>query len=378
MTYSSIIVMPDGRVLDGAGSTVKSMEEGRSFAHGPLLAKYVPAKLADGTVKKFAETALSRPLAAAYKAARRGAALRAAPEGVANSDQIEHLQLVRLHPELQGQPDDYFYLDAAFPTRSVMGLEYRETWSDTVQTSRYNGRLEQMPATTKKYAEIKYDLPKLQNKVEVPYEDLYRAMISPLDAQISNTGWDMRKTRNDAALAAIQKLPATGNGNGYKTVSSPATITPGNYHSDKNVANELTEWMSNFLLRNDVQIDHIVMSTKTFADYTSNTWTVRGPSAIEPIRMPNGGLAPLPGIPNITAIVDAIVPDDKFYAFNRRNALRLAEGPKRMDRWEDKDRDATVYKITDFNQYLEVSTLLGTALTRKYGHTIDLGTEVTA
>ena len=100
----------------------------------------------------------------------------------------------------------------------------------------------------------------------------------------------------------------------------------GDFHSANHGAKELNESFNAFLKTNDVSITHVIMNTKLFTEYTENTWTKSGPVDLSPVRLGGGGVVPLPGINGVTAIVDVHVPDNKIYAINKPNALRLGEG----------------------------------------------------
>lgn len=368
-----IIVMPDGGVYSGS-------EDSMGPGHGPparnLIASYRAVEHNDGLVDPLGDAELNPQLSAvlreAHASRQLGARqLSAVPEGSGNAENIAHLQLIRLFPEAQGIPIEPFYLDNAFVKRDVPQLEFRETFYDTVQTAQYRARLEQAPATKTPYDEVKYDLPKLVDKVYTPIEDLYRTIINPQEVDLRQIRWGMKRRRNLAALEAIQEI-AEPSGT-YPTVNHPlGLISSGNYHSDHNVGNQLSDWMSKFADDNDVEVTHLIMHPKVFADYCANTWTLNGAGApIQPGRMPTGGIAPMPGLQGITAIIDKMVEKTAMYAINFENALRLAEGPKLMRRYYDEERDAHAIKITDFHQYLCVQTQT-TKLERKWAGKISL------
>jgi len=111
------------------------------------------------------------------------------------------------------------------------------------------------------------------------------------------------------------------------------------------------------------------MNTQLFTEYTENTWTKSGPMDLSPIRLGGGGVVPLPGITGVTAIVDVHVPDNKIYAINKPNALRLGEGPKIMRRYYDEERDSSAIKMLDFHEHIAVNSQI-TKLDRKFGMTI--------
>lgn len=291
-----------------------------------------------------------------------------AAEGTANSENLSHLQLIRLFPQIQGAPETYFYLEEAFVKRDIPQLEYRESFYDTVQTAQYLRRMEQSKATKTKYDEVKYDLPKLVDKVYTPIEDIYRTIINPQEIDLAQINWGFKRKRNLSALEAIKKIK-----NNQGTVAKFEHIGTGDLHSTNHAAKELNEEFNKFLKTNDVSITHVIMNTQLFTEYTENTWTKSGPMDLSPIRLAGGGVVPLPGITGVTAIVDIHVPDNTIYAINKPNALRLGEGPKIMRRYYDEERDASAIKMLDFHEHISVNSQI-TKLDRKFGMTLTVAT----
>lgn len=280
---------------------------------------------------------------------------------IANSTNLTHLQLIRLLPEAQGTPDRYFYLDEMFLPRDVPQLEYRETFYDTTATARYLRRLEESKATVTKYDELKYDLPKLVDKVYTPIEDIFRTIINPQTVDLSQLKWGFEWKRNQAALVALKLI-----GNVQAAIGKFELLAAGDFHSTNRAAKELNELFNDFLKTNDVRITHVAMNTQLFTEYTENTWTKSGPVDMEPIRLNGGGVVPLPGIMGVTAVIDVTLPDDTIFCVNKPNGLRLGEGPKIMRRYYDEEKDAEAIKILDFHEYLSVNDKL-TDLTRNFG-----------
>ena len=280
---------------------------------------------------------------------------------IANSTNLTHLQLIRLFPEAQGVPEEYFYNEEMFVKRDIPQLEFRETFYDTTASAIYLDRLEESKATVTKYDEIKYDLKKLVDKVYTPIEDIFRTIINPQAVDLSQVNWGFKFQRNKEALKALKKI-----GNTQAAVGKFETIGAGDFHSTNRGAKELNEKFNDFLKSNDVRITHVGMNTKLFTEYTENTWTIKGPTDLAPIRLSGGGVVPLPGITGVTAVIDVSIPDNTIYAINKPNALRLGEGPKIMRRYYDEERDAEAIKVIDFNQYIAVNDQIS-KLTRKFG-----------
>lgn len=286
---------------------------------------------------------------------------------IANASNLTHLQLIRLFPEAQGVPIDYFWLDNMFVSRDIPQLEFRETFYDTTDTSEYLGRLEASKATETKYDEINYNLRKLVDKVYTPIEDIFRTIINPLEIDLAQIRWGMKRRRNREALE--EGLKKIGNAQAVSDFSAIGA----NFHSTNRSASELNDLFVAFLKQQDVPITHVAMNNSLFAAYTENTWTKSGPADLNPQRLSNGGVVTLPGFSDgKLAVIDNTIPDGQIYAVNKPNALRLGEGPKIMRRYYDEEKDAEAIKILDFNQYIAVNDQL-TKVTRKFGITITVG-----
>ena len=336
-------MFPDGRVYSGE----HQIHAPTPGLHGSLLATL--KKNEKGFLAKTVPNSKLGALAASISKNPEGQSLNAAVS-IANASNLTHLQLIRLLPEAQGTPDEYFFLENLFVSRDVPNLEYRETFYDTTATARYLRRMEESKATVTKYDEIKYDLPKLVDKVYTPIEDLFRTIINPQQVDLSQLKWGFKWKRNQSALAALKKI-----GNTQSAIGKFELIGSGEMHSTNRSAKELNELFNDFLKTNDVPITHVAMNTELFTEYTENTWTKSGPLDLNPIRLAGGGVVPMPGIQGVTAVVDVSIPDDTIYAINKPNALRLGEGPKIMRRYYDEERDAEAIKMIDFHEHLAVN-----------------------
>jgi hypothetical protein len=362
--HQSITVYPNGQAFAGEHSDMRYPDM------APLIARFHkdPKSGAYGkTIPVNKLSALAAKIQSYQNAGYGEGALKAATT-IGNSTNLTHLQLVRLFPELQGSPTDYFWLDEMFVSRDVPQLELRETFYDTTASAEYKGRLEQSKATETVYDEIKYNLLKLVDKAYTPIEDILRTIINPQAVDMGQIQYGFKWKRNQSALAALKLI-----GNTQSQVGKFEKVTAGNLHSDNRAAKELNELFNTFLKTNDVKITHVAMNTKLFTEYTENTWTKSGPLDLNPIRLSGGGVVPLPGIQGVTAVVDVTIPNDTIYAVNKPNALRLGEGPKIMRRYFDEERDAEAIKFLDFHQYLSVDNEIS-KLTRKFGMTIPVAT----
>lgn len=351
--------MPNGAIYAGYH------EDYNGYPEAQLIGKIQKDK--KGLVAKTRTTSKIEALLAKAKSLYELGRLDAATT-IADQVNLAHLEQIRLNPELQGAPEEYFWLDELFKVVDVPMLKGRETFYDTTASAEYLDRMERSKSTKTKYDEIKYDLKKLVDKAYTPIEDMMTTIINPQNVDVSQIKYGFKWKRNQTALKALKDI-----GNSQGELAQFSKLTAGNVHSDNKSANELNDKLNAYLKANDVKITHIGISTKTFQEYTQNTWTKRGPLDLEAIRLNGGGVVPMPGIMGVTAVVDVTIPDNTLYCVNKPNALRLGEGPKIMRRFYDEDRDAEAIKFLDFHQYLAVNKQI-TKLTRKFGMTLTVAT----
>jgi len=365
--HHSIVIMPNGQVLKA------SQDEKNPTLSGEIIANIKKPQVQSSGLyakaKDYPNTKLGGLLGkiSTYEEDIKDidtfiGAMKAATT-IANSTNLTHLQLIRLFPEAQGTPDEYFHLDNAYITRDIPALQFRETFYDTTATARYYDRLEESKATVTKYDEIDYNLKKLSDNVYTPIEDILRTIINPQEIDLQQIRWGMKYKRN---LEALKHILLVANSQG--TLGNPADIGA-NFHSTNRTADEINELNNQFLKANDVRITHAIMSPKMYDQQNDNTWgRGGGPTGMEHNRN-QGGVYGFPGITDIEAIVDVQVSDLTMVLINKPNALRLGEGPKMMKRYEDNFKDAEAIKAIDFNEYLAVNEQI-TKLTRKFGYTV--------
>ncbi len=283
--------------------------------------------------------------------------------GINNASNLTHLQLIRLFPEAQAAPVEYFYLDNLFVVRDVAMLEYREPFRNVNLTGEYLGRMEESKTTKVDYDEIKYDLPKLVDKSYVPIEDIMRTIIDPQRIQLEQMEWNFKFNRNKTAKRALDNIGNTQEVENWAGIGT-------NFHSSNRAASALNSLFNDFLTENDVPITHTAMNAKMLSTLTENTYTrPGGPTGLDAIRVQGGGVIDMPGIPGVTAVIDPLIEDNKIFAINKPNCLRLGEGPKIMRRYYDEERDSEVVKKLDFHQYIAVNDQL-TKIDRQFGITI--------
>ena len=366
--HHSIVIMPNGHVLKASqdeknptlsGEIIANVKRPTMESNGLYAkAKDYPNTKLGGLLGKISSYEENIKDIDTFIGAMKGAT------AIANSTNLTHLQLIRLFPEAQGTPDEYFHLDNAYISRDIPALQFRETFYDPTATARYYDRLEESKATVTLYDEIDYNLKKLTDNVYTPIEDILRTIINPQEIDLGQIRWGMKYKRN---LEALKHILLVGNNQG--TLGNPADIGA-NYHSTNRTADEINELNNLFLKANDVKVTHAIMSTTTYDQLNDNTWGKGGgPTGLSHNRN-QGGVYPFPGISDVEAIIDVQMPDDTMVMINKANALRLGEGPKMMKRYEDNFKDAEAIKAIDFNEYLAVNEQI-TKLTRKFGYTVN-------
>ena len=379
---NSILVTPQGYIYDGGKGIETALESGLPYTDLPYLGSYnytdttTPQKdnLAQRAVgrRTIGDTVLNGPLTAAFTPIWNNRhqivnrMFKAAPEGVANSDNIGLLQLIRLYPEMQAMPVSYFFLEHAFLHREIPHLEFKEDFPDIINGPEYLDRLEQSDFSEVKYDQIAYDLKKLVRKVYTPFEDIWRTIINPAAINYEMIRWSFQRKRNLSALEAIKQV---SNASSLEKIEMFDADSP--YHSKNHTAKELNNLFNAFIKANALPITTVILNPNTLNEYTENTWTKSGPNDIAPMRVEAGGVFQFPGFAGIEAIVDVEVPDNRIYAINKQTALRLGEGPKILRRYEDNERDAAVIKIVDFHQHLAVNAQIS-KIDRKFGLTIEI------
>jgi len=367
--HHSITIYPNGSIYGGELDEKGGMSEGL-FASTALKAKAIwnnplVAKEKGLVARTNTNSELTGLFSKAWSDPSQSLEGLIAATSIANSENLTHLQLIRLFPEAQGKPIDYFWLDEMFLKRDIPQLEFRESFHDVTQTAEYLDRMEESKSTKTNYDEIKYDLRKLVDKVYTPIEDILRTIINPQTIDLSLLQWGMKRRRNQEALE--QGLKKIGNPQG--AIGSFSDIGA-NYHSVNRSASELNDLFVQFLRAEDVPITHLAMNNKLFQEYTENTWTKSGPNDINAQRFSNGGVTTLPGFSDgKTAVIDSAIPDNTIYASNKQLGLRLGEGPKIMRRYRDEEKDAEAIKVVDFNQYIAVNDQIS-KIDRNFGMTI--------
>ena len=275
---------------------------------------------------------------------------------VANNANLEHLQVIRLHEQIQGAPDQPFYLEGASTIRNMDKLEGRETFRSIGDSVQRKDRLEETKVKKTTYTELKYDLTKLTGQTWTPIEDKMRTIQDPESIDLQNLTWEFSYARNQELKNVITEGITKGASGAGETVLGSLKAAVTTYHSPSNIGNAISAAIKTFRTRNRVPIDTAIFTPEGFDLYTSNTWvgTKAGPNNVEPQHFPNGGVTTMPGFGGITAIIEPELTGDKIWFLNKANALRTAQGPTLYRRYYSDATDSEAVKIIDFVQFKSV------------------------
>ena len=272
--------------------------------------------------------------------------------GDANRQNLRHLQMIRLIPQLLAFPESYFHLHNMFTEISVPQLEARVSLQDVYEQQGPVGRYQRAPDSDLQFAEVKFDLPKYPIRIPTPIEDIYRTLINPHTAKLKQIQWARAKRHNEEAHKALKTI-VNGDGVNYE-VDAPEDLPEGNFHSKNSIPNQLTKIIKDHLVEHHVFLNWLAFPTELWNKYVENTWVFNVPGP-RPTRLIQG-VYPVPGIENVMAVVDPNLDEDRvIYAVNKENGALYGQGPMLSKTYDDNERDAMVAKQTEFFEYLMVT-----------------------
>ena len=267
--------------------------------------------------------------------------------GDANRQNLRHLQMIRLVPQLLAFPESYYHLHNMFTPVPVPQLEARVSLMDVYEQQGPYSRYQPMNDSDLQYAEVKFDLPKYPIRIPTPIEDIYRTLINPHQSKLRLIQWARARRHNQEAMKELKKASVD------YTVDAPDDLPAGNFHSKNSMPNQITKLIRDHLIEHHVMLNWFAFPTDLWNRYVENTWTfnVPGPRPTRSVQ----GVMPLPGVANVTAVVDPMLDEDRvIYAVNKENGALYGQGPMLSKTYEDHERDATINKQTELFQYLLV------------------------
>ena len=287
---------------------------------------------------------------------------------VEGKDNLDHLILVKLHQQLQGALQRWFYLDEMFTSMPMDKLTMRISFKDDPAAAQRIPRRQQFNIARVAYDEIVFNLEKLVVAYDMPIEDPMRALINPVQPLQQANEYANKYARENDAFEALKELKyyykkdaaageefdaeAPVNNTNAEAISNPNTIGAGGVHSLYKSVNEIQTARTKFMKINDCILTHAACSPKTAMEIAQNTWTA--PNTIFNVEAYRtaGGVRPFPGLSDATMVISAIVDDDRLYWSSKPSLpLVLGEGPKITQKWTDHSRWTEATAGADFYQY---------------------------
>ena len=315
-----------------------------------------------------------------------------AADYVQNKDNLDHLILVRLHNQLQGALQKWFFLDEMFTSIQMDKLTLRMSFRDNPAAAQKVPRRQQYDVARVAYDEVVFNLEKLVTAYDMPIEDPLRALLSPIEPLEQSNEYAQKYARENDAFEALKKLKyyydpskSQNSGEWFTAESAPAdtnvaripnpnTLAAGDVHSKFKTVNEIQKMRTRFMVENDLILTHGACSPKTAMELAQNTWTQ--PNTIFNVEAYRtaGGVRNFPGISDATMVISAMVDDDVVYWTSKPSApMVLGEGPKMARSWEDNDTWVSKNATADFYQYKCAHEDLSD-ITRKFGVIMPIST----
>lgn len=298
----------------------------------------------------------------------------------AQRDNLEHLILIRLHQQLQGEQFTWFWLDEMYNEMQLDQLLYRMSFRDNPAAAQEVPRRGEYDTNKVEYDEIEFLLKKYVVSYDIPIEDPLMALINPVIPLEQNMDWSMKYLRENKAKEGLEAIgnyydksetgadafEGTSAPSSAGKISNPNTLDSNGFHSKDKVVNELQIARNEFLKTYDLPLTHFACSPKTAFEIAQNTWTENNTIFNVEAYRTNGGVRSFPGLANATLVISLILPDNKIYAINKPSSiLTKAEGPKITRSWEDNTRWTNQTATADFFQYKSAHEDL--TMDRKFG-----------
>ena len=186
-----------------------------SMPYTPSLIAKVNVERPMGQLDATQDKLTSSPLTAAYKrlssliASNKDKILTgqlSAADFEAQRENLDHLILIRLYNQLQGEQFRWFHLDNMFNAINVDQLLLRMPFKDNPAAAQKVGRRRQYDTTKVEYDEIQFLLEKVVVSYDIPIEDPLKALIDPVLPLQQSNDYSMAYFREKEALEALQNL----------------------------------------------------------------------------------------------------------------------------------------------------------------------------
>ena len=273
--------------------------------------------------------------------------------GGIGQDEVSPIRVIPLIRKILGQRPNIFFVEQGWSTVNVEKLDARVPEQDTRTGQVKMNPLEKVDFDKLKFAEDRFNLKKNTHATLLPSETSKRADFNVMQLNSADAMVSFARMRNGLALQELSNADGT-----LVTVDAPSATfsindpdagTAGVFpHSDFNIKKELLTQFQDFLDDNEAIVDVTYWNPIDFARYESNYFTK---ALNQGMNVTVSGVVVLPGIPDITAILDRRVPRGMFYAASSQATLK-GEGPFETEFWREYTRDADAFVMRDYVQFL--------------------------
>ncbi|MDI1496251.1 MAG: hypothetical protein K8823_1559 [Cenarchaeum symbiont of Oopsacas minuta] len=258
---------------------------------------------------------------------------------------LEHLRRVMLIPDMLGRPRTAFYLKNFFQETPVPTLIARQPLTGFYEQQGAVPRGGRINESNQTFAEIQYELEKYPIMINVPIEDRISTQISYPDELKMNLQFAREKRHNDEALKEMLNIT---------TEFSMSTLggLGSNYHSPNSGPKRMIELTVQWYNLHRSIIDTVAMAPSLFTKWIENTWAynVTGPWKTRKFA----GITPLPGLDNITCIIDPALEanhSQRIFCVDKRNGARYGQGPIITKSFDDPYYASSGEVMYEFFQY---------------------------
>ena len=265
------------------------------------------------------------------------------------SDSISHIQLVPLIRDLIGKPPELYFLEMLYRTIPVSKLEARIPEQDARKAQLQLEPFEELELDKVRFAEEKFNLKHNDTPMLFASENRIRAEIDPMAIDVEESQRALREARNAMALLELTKLDGNVGGTPTFQLSDPtADNATGFPRAGNNPKEELTEFFLTHYKDKRSRIRATAWNPVDYQLYESNFY-VHGFAPGRDVAA--SGVVQLAGIPDVTAVLDPLIPRGIIYAIDTQAALK-GEGPFVTEFWREYKRNADAGVIRDYVQFL--------------------------
>ena len=255
---------------------------------------------------------------------------------------IDHINAFPLLREMVGKPAEVYFLEDMTRTINVPSLDARIPERDAFKAQLDVKPLQEVDFTGVKYGEDHFRLTYNATPFFHAAEDRMRGVVDPMNIDMEESRRALKEARNVLTLFALTGLTDTdalGGGDWSVKSGGANTVNP-----KKDIVAAITaHWKAN-----QSRIDKVAINPVDYQRYEGND-NVKG---FQPgLDVVMSGIAPMRGIPGLTAYLDPMVPLGRLY-FIDSQALLKGVGPIQTEQWREPRNNAELGIVRDYVQVL--------------------------